>query len=71
MDAHQMLTAISATLAAGEEIEVRVTYARGRTLVVHHAVTARGYMPVRQSWNGYGNLRDTYRQRVLGARKAA
>lgn len=62
----QMMNAIAATLKAGEKVEIRVTNARGRTLVHQYTVTNNEIIYTGQLWNGHGNLRDNYRLRVLG-----
>jgi len=68
MNRTQAIAAIQATLKAGETLEIRVTNARGRTLVHHYTVTADSAEYTGRSWNGYGNLMDTYHTRVIGAR---
>ena len=68
MNRTQAIAAIQATLKAGETLEIRVTNARGRTLVHHYTVTPDSAEYTGRSWNGYGNLMDTYRTRVIGAR---
>lgn len=65
MNRNDMMVAISNTLKADEKIEIRVTNARGRTLVHHYEVTSQGFEFTRQTWGGFGNLRDTYRTRVM------
>ncbi|ACL58382.1 hypothetical protein [Methylobacterium nodulans] len=71
MNAHCMLTAIAATLAEGEQVEVRVTYARGRTFVVHYRLTRNSISQTGRSWNGHGTLRAEYARRVVASRKLA
>lgn len=67
MNAQQMISKIQATLNAGEELTINVTYARGRTLVQTYKVTANNVEYVGHSWGGRGNLRYVYTQRVLNA----
>jgi len=68
MTRYQMMNAIAKTLKQGETLEIRVTNARGRTLVHHYTVTADSAEYTGRSWNGYGNLRHEYRVRVLNHR---
>lgn len=71
MNASEMMEAIGNTLTDGEEVEIDVTYARGRTMVLHHTVTTDGAKCTRRSWDGTGNLRDEYKRRVVDTRETA
>jgi len=55
-------------ISDAQRTQIRVTNARGRTLVHHYTVTADSTEYTGRSWNGRGNLMDTYRTRVIGAR---
>jgi hypothetical protein len=68
MNAHQMITAISETLAEGEVVRIRVTEARGYTYIRSWDVTREGYTSAGEGYarGAGGNLRAEYRRRVLG-----
>nr|DAY41632.1 MAG TPA: hypothetical protein [Caudoviricetes sp.] len=67
MNAQQMIARIQAKLQPSEELVINVTYARGRTLVQSYKVTPNKVEYLGHSWNGYGNVRSIYAQRVLNA----
>jgi len=67
MNAQDMLQAIQGKIDS--PLDIVVTYARGRTLCHHYRVTSEGVEYKGRSWNGYGNLRSTYRDVVMSGRK--
>ncbi len=65
MNRTDMMNKISETLQPGDSVEIKVTNARGRTLVHYYNVTSIGHEFTHQKWGGRGNLRDEYKARVL------
>lgn len=67
MNRFDMMNAISTKLKINESITVSITFARGRTLNHYYKITNAGYEFINSGWNRKGNLREMYKQYVIGA----
>lgn len=65
MNAMEMMIRISDKLEPSERVDVKVTYARGHTLVEHYVVNCDGIHYSHRSWGGSGTVRALYKKIVL------